>query len=122
MSNGPNISPRCRSRPTRLRNYRPTDFPIRKKSASHLVRHGLRLDNYVAIESRFRCDLQQAAAEQDADVRVQLYAQANQVLMDDAVVLPFYYDRSYLLVRPWVHGLKVTPLGILSLDQVTVEA
>jgi hypothetical protein len=41
--------------------------------------------------------------------------------MNDAVVLPFYYDRSYMLVRPWVHGLTVTPLGILSLERVTVE-
>jgi ABC-type transport system substrate-binding protein len=79
-------------------------------------------DNYVGYSNpHFDAVLQQAAAEQDPDLRTQLYAQANQILMDDAVVLPFYYDRSYMLVRPWVRGLTVTPLGILSLDKVTVE-
>ncbi len=79
-------------------------------------------DNYVGYSNPdFDGLLQQAASEPDPDVRIQLYAQANQILMDDAVVLPFYYDRSYMLVRPWVHGLQLTPLGILSLDQVTVE-
>jgi oligopeptide transport system substrate-binding protein len=80
-------------------------------------------DNYVGYSNpAFDSLLQQAATEQDPDIRVQLYAEANQLLMDDAVVLPFFYDRSYMLVRPWVHGLQITPLGILYLDQVTVEA
>ncbi len=79
-------------------------------------------DNYVGYSNpEFDSLLQQAASEQDPDIRVQLYSQANQLLMDDAVVLPFFYDRSYMLVRPWVHGLELTPLGILTLDQVTVE-
>ena len=79
-------------------------------------------DNYVGYSNpEFDSLLQQAASVQDTDTRVLLYAQANQMLMDDAVVLPFFYDRSYMLVRPWVHGLELTPLGILSLDQVTVE-
>lgn len=79
-------------------------------------------DNYVDYSNPdFDALLAQAASEQDPDVRVQLYTQANQLLMDDAVVLPFYYDRSYTLVRPWVHGLQLTPLGLLYLDQVTVK-
>ncbi len=79
-------------------------------------------DNYVGYSNpEFDALLQQAASEQDSDTRILLYAQANQMLMDDAVVLPFFYDRSYMLVRPWVHGLELTPLGILYLDQVTVE-
>ena len=101
--------------------YWGADFPDPESLLLTLFGTG-QADDYVGYSNPdFDAILQQAAAEQDADVRVQLYAQANQVLMDDAVVLPFYYDRSYLLVRPWVHGLKVTPLGILSLDQVTVE-
>ncbi len=79
-------------------------------------------DNYVGYSNpEFDSLLQQAASEQDTDTRVLLSAQSNQMLMDDAVVLPFFYDRSYMLVRPWVHGLELTPLGILYLDQVTVE-
>lgn len=101
--------------------YWGADFPDPESLLLTLFGTG-QADNYVGYSNAdFDAILQQAAAEQDPDVRVQLYAQANQILMDDAVVLPFYYDRSYMLVRPWVHGLKVTPLGILSLDKVTVE-
>jgi ABC-type oligopeptide transport system substrate-binding subunit len=79
-------------------------------------------DNYVGYSNaEFDNLLKQAASEQDPDLRLQLYERANQLLMDDAVVLPFYFDRSYMLVRPWVHGLQVTPLGVLHLDEVTVE-
>lgn len=79
-------------------------------------------DNYVGYSNpAFDALLRQAAAEQDSSQRTELYTSANQMLMDDAVVLPFFYDRSYMLVRPWVHGLQITPLGILYLDQVTVE-
>lgn len=79
-------------------------------------------DNYVGYTNpEFDELLRQAASEENVGARVDLYRAANQLLMDDAVVLPFYYDRSYMLVRPWVHGLDVTPLGILYLDQVSVE-
>jgi peptide/nickel transport system substrate-binding protein/oligopeptide transport system substrate-binding protein len=79
-------------------------------------------DNYVGYSNPAFDDLlRQAASERDPEIRAQLYEDANQLLMDDAVVLPFYYDRSYMLVRPWVHGLEVTPLGILYLNNITVE-
>jgi ABC-type transport system substrate-binding protein len=101
--------------------YWGADFPDPESLLLTLFGTG-QADNYVGYSNpEFDAVLQQAAAEQDPDLRTQLYAQANQILMDDAIVLPFYYDRSYMLVRPWVHGLKVTPLGILSLDKVTVE-
>jgi peptide/nickel transport system substrate-binding protein/oligopeptide transport system substrate-binding protein len=101
--------------------YWGADFPDPESLLLTLFGSG-QADNYVGYSNPdFDSLLQQAAEERDPDVRVQLYQQANQLLMDDAVVLPFYYDRSYMLVRPWVHGLKVTPLGILYLDQITVE-
>ncbi|HET9659597.1 MAG TPA: peptide ABC transporter substrate-binding protein [Thermomicrobiales bacterium] len=101
--------------------YWGADFPDPESLLLTLFGTG-QADNYVGYSNpEFDALLQQAAAEQDPEVRDQLYTQANQLLMDDAVVLPFYYDRSYMLVRPWVHGLKLTPLGILSLDQITVE-
>lgn len=79
-------------------------------------------DNYVGYSNTdFDTILAQAAGEQDPAKRAALYAEANQMLMDDAVVLPFYYDRTYMAVKPWVHGLKLTPLGIMYLDQITVE-
>jgi oligopeptide transport system substrate-binding protein len=79
-------------------------------------------DNYVGYSNtEFDQLLDEAAAEQDPDRRVEIYSRANQILMNDAVVLPLYYDRSYMLVHSWVKGVDVTPLGILYLDEVWIE-
>ncbi|MCO5221248.1 MAG: peptide ABC transporter substrate-binding protein [Thermomicrobiales bacterium] len=101
--------------------YWGADFPDPESLLLPLFGSG-QADNYIGYSNpAFDELLAQAAAEQDSDVRVELYRQANQLLMDDSVVLPFYYDRSYMLVRPWVQGVQLTPLGILYLDSISVE-
>jgi oligopeptide transport system substrate-binding protein len=80
-------------------------------------------DNYIGYDNPdFDALLDAAAAEQDPEVRADLYRQANQMLIDDAVVLPLYYDVAYTLVKPRVQGLEVTPMGILYLDSVWIES
>jgi peptide/nickel transport system substrate-binding protein/oligopeptide transport system substrate-binding protein len=78
-------------------------------------------DNYIVYANpEFDELLEQAAAERDSARRTDLYQQANQLLIDDAVVLPLYYDVAYTLVRPGVQNLVVTPLGILYLDTARI--
>jgi hypothetical protein len=36
-------------------------------------------------------------------------------------MLPLTHDIGYTLVKPWVHGLDVTPLGLLYLESVWLE-
>ena len=64
--------------------------------------------------------LDAAAVEQDPVQRAALYEQAQQKVIDDAVVIPLYTDVSYTLIRPSIHGVSVTPLGILGLETVWV--
>lgn len=64
--------------------------------------------------------LDEAEIEPDAERRAQLYEQAQQAIIDDNVVIPLYEDASYVLVKPYVHGMSVTPLGILGLESVWV--
>ncbi len=79
-------------------------------------------DNYIGYSNpAFDELLDRAAAELDPVLRAALYSQANQMLMDDGVVLPLYYDVAYTLIKPWVRNLTVTPLGVLYLDQVWIE-
>jgi peptide/nickel transport system substrate-binding protein/oligopeptide transport system substrate-binding protein len=47
--------------------------------------------------------------------RMDLYAQAEQLALTDAAILPVYYPVDYTLVKPYVKGLDVTALGIWSL-------
>jgi peptide/nickel transport system substrate-binding protein/oligopeptide transport system substrate-binding protein len=59
--------------------------------------------------------LDQAAAERDPARRNQLYAQLEQTILASTPVVPLLHSMDYLLVRPYVHGIRLTPLGILSL-------
>ncbi len=59
--------------------------------------------------------LDQAAAERDPLARNRLYAQLEQTILASTPVVPLLHSVDYLLIRPYVHGIHPTPLGILSL-------
>ncbi len=65
--------------------------------------------------------LADAARERDPARRRDLYLQAQQIILDDAVILPAYHSIDYTLVKPRVKGLQITPLGVLDLDSVWIE-
>lgn len=54
----------------------------------------------------------------DQDQRAAIYADAHRMLLDDAAVIPLYFDRQTALVRPGLVGLEVTPMGILRLETI----
>jgi peptide/nickel transport system substrate-binding protein/oligopeptide transport system substrate-binding protein len=81
-----------------------------------------RADNYVGYHNPAYDDLlQQAATEQDVAKRSDLYLRAQQLLVDDQVIVPLYDDVAYTLAKPAVKGLQVTPLGIMGLESVWLE-
>jgi len=65
--------------------------------------------------------LSAAAGERDPTRRRDLYIQAQQLILDDAVVIPCYYSTDYTLIKPYVRGLAITPLGVQELDTVWIE-
>jgi ABC-type transport system substrate-binding protein len=65
--------------------------------------------------------LAEASRELDGPRRETLYLTAQQAIIDDGVVIPIYHGVSYTLVNPDVHGLVVSPAGILSLEGVWIE-
>jgi oligopeptide transport system substrate-binding protein len=79
-------------------------------------------DNYSEYSNpTFDALLDQAAATLDVDERAALYAKAEAVLLGDNVVLPLSHDVRYTLMKPWVKGLDITPLGILYLENAWME-
>ena len=44
-----------------------------------------------------------------------------QKLVEDAACLPLWFGRTYILVKPYVKGYTINPLGFASLNQVTIE-
>ncbi len=67
-------------------------------------------------------DLVEAArVEANVDVRLGLYQQAEQLLMDDAGIIPLFHVRDYVLVRPHVEGFRVLPLGQPDLTSIKLN-
>jgi len=48
-------------------------------------------------------------------VRYKLYQQADQVMIEDAPVIPLWYDKVVWLVQPGLTGFKPNPLNLLEL-------
>jgi oligopeptide transport system substrate-binding protein len=79
-------------------------------------------DNYSEYSNpEFDALLKQAAATFDVDARADLYAEAEAVLMADNALLPLVHDVRYTLMKPWVKGLDMTPLGLLYLESAWLE-
>lgn len=62
--------------------------------------------------------LDQAAGEPDEATRWQLYQQAEQAILADAPIIPIHHDVEHMLIKPYVRGLTVTPMGVLDLSTV----
>jgi len=58
--------------------------------------------------------------------QLELYAEAQRLLVDDTAAMFLQWPGEYALVAPWVDGLVLTPIddlpGILFLDQVRISA
>lgn len=65
--------------------------------------------------------LDQAAIEQNSAARLAMYQQAEQRVVNEAPCLPLWFGVNYILVKPWVIGYELNPLGIPDLSQVYIE-
>ena len=65
--------------------------------------------------------LQAAAIEQDIERSFELYQQAEQILISDAVCLPLWFGQNYTLVKPYIKGYNLSPQGTVRLNTVSIE-
>ena len=65
--------------------------------------------------------LEEAAIEQDTARRINLYQQAEHMILDDWVVVPLWHNREYSLVQSYVKGYEVTPIGVQQLQNLSIE-
>jgi oligopeptide transport system substrate-binding protein len=65
--------------------------------------------------------LDQAAIEQNRAVRLAMYQQAEQLVVDDAPCLPLFHGNNYILVKSYVKGYELSPLGIPDLSKVYID-
>jgi len=62
-----------------------------------------------------------AGVEQDSELSLALYQQAEQLLVKDAACLPLWFGQNYILVKPYVEGYRLNPLGFAMLNEVLVK-
>jgi ABC-type transport system substrate-binding protein len=78
--------------------------------------------NYTRYKSdAFDLLFEKALAETNDSQRYLLYQQADQVMMNDAPVVPLWYDKVVRLVQPNVKGFKPNALNLLELRRVSLR-
>ena len=65
--------------------------------------------------------LERAAIEADPETRMSMYQQIERRILDDWVAVPLWHSRDYVLVRPYVKGFGLTPIGVPILQDVSIE-
>jgi ABC-type oligopeptide transport system substrate-binding subunit len=64
---------------------------------------------------------EKAITETNDSIRYKLYQQADQIVMEDAPVVPLWYDQAVRLLQPHVKDLKPNALNLLELRRVKLE-
>jgi oligopeptide transport system substrate-binding protein len=64
---------------------------------------------------------EKAMAEKNDSVRMKFYQQADQVVINDAPVVPLWYDMVIHLLQPYVKGMKGNSLNMLELRRVRLS-
>jgi ABC-type transport system substrate-binding protein len=78
--------------------------------------------NYTRYKNpRFDALFERANRETNDSLRYQLYREADQVMINDAPVVPLWYDMVVHLIQPNLKGLPANGLNLLELRRVRVE-
>lgn len=65
--------------------------------------------------------LEAARTEQDVAARLDLYAQAEEMIIEDAPAAFINHSLTAILVKPYVKGYELTPLGVPQWHRITID-
>jgi len=88
------------------------DYPDPENFADVLLHSGSAQNSGGYSNPELDSILEAARVEQDVTKRVQMYQQAEQIIVDDAPVLFTVHSLSYRLVKPYVKGYVFTPIDV----------
>ncbi|MGC9358088.1 MAG: ABC transporter substrate-binding protein, partial [Anaerolineae bacterium] len=72
--------------------------------------------------TRYEQLVTEAGRVMDQGKRIDLYRQADEILVNEVPILPLTYEREHLLIKPWVREYPITPSGIVFWKDVILEA
>lgn len=84
--------------------------------------HSASPNNYMAYSDE-QVDhlLERAAVEQDPAQRMELYQEAERLIVAAAPVIPLTHGVTYSLTKPYLRGLEITPMGLQDLSTIYIE-
>ena len=65
--------------------------------------------------------LDQAAIEQDSNARLKMYQAAEQLIVQDATMLPLFFGTNYAVIKPYVKDYVMSPLGYPLLNKISIQ-
>ena len=74
---------------------------------------GARYNHYGYSNKDFDRLCDEADVEQNESKRIALYRQAEQILLDDAIIIPMYLKVQQMLIKPYVKDYQVNGSGLL---------
>ncbi|MBA7645966.1 Dipeptide-binding protein DppE [subsurface metagenome] len=98
------------------------DYPHPQDFLDILFRSGAENNNGGYSNPEVDALLDRANVELDSETSLALYQQTEQKLVSDAACLPLWFGQNYILVKPYVSGYELNPMGIAMLNRVSIEA
>jgi oligopeptide transport system substrate-binding protein len=97
------------------------DYPDPQDFLDMLFHTGAQNNTGGYTNKQFDTLLDSAAVEQDPALRMKMYQDAEQMVVQDAAVLPLSFGRNYMLVKPYVSNYIQSPLGYPLLNKASVQ-
>jgi oligopeptide transport system substrate-binding protein len=85
------------------------DYPDPQNWMSGLFACNASNNKYNYCNQQFDATAQKGDTSTDQNARLQAYAQAQQILIQDLPVAPLLYRGRMVLVKPWIGGMVITP-------------
>ncbi|HEY7465234.1 MAG TPA: ABC transporter substrate-binding protein, partial [Dehalococcoidia bacterium] len=97
------------------------DYPDPEDIIDLLFYSSSRQNNTKYKNPQFDALVEQARTETDSTKRVQLYQQAEQILIQDMPWIPLYFGQEHFVVKPKVKGFDPLPIVIPMLRYLTID-
>jgi oligopeptide transport system substrate-binding protein len=97
------------------------DYPDPQDFLDVLLKSGAQNNAGDYSNPQFDSLMESAAVEQDTTTRLSQYREAEKIAVQDAAILPLFYGTSYVLVKPYVKGYVLSPLGFPLLNMISIQ-